>query len=175
VILTSNKTPKTAEVRLQKATNTVSRWANENGSISTEKTKAMLIYRRKHRVSRNPKMKIRIGTEKIAMVKHHRILGLVIDERMNWNKHIQDANERVGKKLNLTKYLSHTRWGADQKTFLKMIILSTLRYDETAYGSASKAMLMKLDPIHRRGVRLALGTFAVCKPENVLCKVGLPT
>jgi hypothetical protein len=61
-------------------------------------------------------MKIRIGTEKIAMVKHHRILGLVIDERMNWNKHIQDAKERVGKKLNLTKWLSHTSCRADLKT-----------------------------------------------------------
>jgi hypothetical protein len=49
----------------------VSRWANENGfTISTEKTKAMLNYRRKLRVSRKPKIKIRIGTEKIAMVKH---------------------------------------------------------------------------------------------------------
>jgi hypothetical protein len=51
VILTSNKTPKTAEARLQKATNTVSR------------------YRRKPRVSRKTKIKIRIDTEKITMVK----------------------------------------------------------------------------------------------------------
>jgi hypothetical protein len=56
-------------------------------------------------------MKIKINTEKIAM-------GLVIDERMNWNKHIQDAKEKAGKKLNLTKCLSHTSWGADQKTLL---------------------------------------------------------
>jgi hypothetical protein len=89
------------------------------------------------------------------MVKHHRILGLVIDERMNWNKHFQDAKERTGKKLNLTKCLSQT-------TLLKihqMIILSTLRYGETACGSASKAVLRKLDPIHHIGVRLAIGTF----------------
>jgi hypothetical protein len=75
-------------------------------------------------------MKIRIRTERIAMVKHHRT-GLVIDERMNWNKHIQEDKERVGKKLNLTKCLSHTTWVADQKTLLKihqMIILSMLRY-----------------------------------------------
>jgi hypothetical protein len=99
VILTINKTLNTAEVQLQSATNTVSRWANGNGfPISTEKTKAMLIYRRKPKVSRNPKMKIWIGTEKIAMVKHHRILGLVIDERINCNKHFQDAKERAGKK-----------------------------------------------------------------------------
>jgi hypothetical protein len=58
----------------------------------------MLIYRRKPRVSRKPKMKIRIGTEKIAMVKLHRILGLIIDKRMTWNKHIQDAKESSGNK-----------------------------------------------------------------------------
>jgi hypothetical protein len=103
VILTNTKTPKIAKARLQKATNTVSRWANEKGfTISIEKTKAMLICRRKPRVSRKPKMKIRIGTEKIAMVKHHRILGLVIDQRINWHKHIQGAKERAGKELNLT-------------------------------------------------------------------------
>jgi hypothetical protein len=56
----------------------------------------MLIYRRNPRVSRKPKLKIRIDTEKLVMVKHHRILGQVIDEQ--WNKHIQDARERAGKK-----------------------------------------------------------------------------
>jgi hypothetical protein len=82
------------------------------------------------------------------------------------------------KKLNLTKCLSHTSWGADQKTLLKihqLIILSTLRYGNTAYGSTSKVALKKLDPIHHKGVRLAFGTFAVCKIENVLCEAGLPT
>jgi hypothetical protein len=70
---------------------------------------------------------------------------------MNWNKHIQDAKERAGKKLNLTKCLSHSSWGADQKTLLRihqMIILSTFKNDETTYGFASKAVLKKLDPIH---------------------------
>jgi hypothetical protein len=65
----------------------------------------MLICRRKPRVSRKPKLKIRIGTEKLAMVKHQLILGLVIDEK--WNKHIQDTKERAGKKLYLTKNLCH--------------------------------------------------------------------
>jgi hypothetical protein len=33
----------------------------------------------------------------------------------------------------------------------------------------------ELDLIHHRGEGLALGTFALCKTENVLCKAGLPT
>jgi hypothetical protein len=52
----------------------------------------------------------------------------------------------------------------------QMIILSTLRYSKTAYGSASKTVLRKLDPIYHRGVGLAFGTFSVCKTENVLCE-----
>jgi DNA-binding response OmpR family regulator len=36
-------------------------------------------------------------------------------------------------------------------------------------------VLRKLDPIHHKGVRLDLRTFAVCKAENGLCKAGLPT
>jgi hypothetical protein len=139
--------------------------------VSTEKTKVMLIYRRKPRASRKLKMKIRIGTEKIAMVKHHRILGLVIVERMNWNK------LKKGQTKNST-WPSAWAQRADQKTLLtihQMIIVSTLIYGKTAYGSASKAVLRKQDSIYHRGVRLVLGTFAVCKTENVLCEAGLAT
>jgi hypothetical protein len=55
-----------------------------------------------------------------------------------------------------------------------MIILSTLRYGETAYGSVSKEVERKLEPIHHIEVRLVLKTFALCKTKNVLCEAGLP-
>jgi hypothetical protein len=50
-----------------------------------------------------------------------------------------------------------------------MIILSTLRYGEETYGSA---VMKKLKPTHNRGIRLALGVFAVCHTENALCEAG---
>jgi hypothetical protein len=80
---------------------------------------------------------------------------------------------RVTKKLNLLKSVSHKSWRSDQKTLLrihKMIVLSTLRYGEEAYGSASCAFLRQLDAVHHKGVRLALGTF---RTENLLCEAGL--
>jgi hypothetical protein len=58
---------------------------------------------------------------------------------------------------------------------IKMIILSILRYGEEAYSSASKAVLKKLEPTHNRGIRLALGVFAVCRTDNALCKAGVST
>jgi Fic family protein len=54
-----------------------------------------------------------------------------------------------------------------------MIVLSTLIYVEEAYGTASCAVLRQLDAVHHKGVRLALGTFVICRTENLLCEAGL--
>jgi hypothetical protein len=52
-----------------------------------------------------------------------------------------------------------------------MIVLSTLRYGEEAYGAASCAVLRQVDAVHHKGVRLALGTFLICISH--LCEAGL--
>jgi hypothetical protein len=54
-----------------------------------------------------------------------------------------------------------------------MIVLGTLSYGEEAYGSATRALLEKLEPTHNRGIELALSAFAVGKTENVLCEAGM--
>jgi hypothetical protein len=56
-----------------------------------------------------------------------------------------------------------------------MIVFSTLRYEEDAYGSASQAILKKLEPTHNRGLKLALGLFVICRTENILCEANLTT
>ena len=66
------------------------------------------------------------------------------------------------KALNLLKVLSHTSWGADGTTLLKLyrsLVRSKLDYGCIIYGSARKSYLQMLDPIHNQGLRLALGAF----------------
>jgi hypothetical protein len=70
------------------------------------------------------------------------------------------------------------KWGENQKTLLRikqMVVLLTLRYGETVYGSASKSALRTIEPLHPKGVKITVGVFAICKTENALCEVGLPT
>jgi hypothetical protein len=55
-----------------------------------------------------------------------------------------------------------------------MVLLSTLRYGESIYGTATKPALKTLEPIHNKGVKLALGVFAIYKTENALCETGFP-
>jgi hypothetical protein len=58
-------------------------------------------------------------------------------------------------------------------SFNAALFCKTLRYGKEAYGSASCVVLKQLDAVHHKGVRLTLGTFAICRTENLLCKVGL--
>jgi hypothetical protein len=136
----------------------------------------MLIHRRRPRIEGDTSLKLRvlIGTGRIEMVKKHRILGLTFDERLNWKEHIKDVKTRATRKLNLLKRVSS--WGSDQKTLLRihqMIVLSTLRYGEQPYGTASCAVLRQLNEVQYKGVRLALGTLVICRTENLLCEAGL--
>jgi hypothetical protein len=56
-----------------------------------------------------------------------------------------------------------------------MIVLSTLRYGESIYDISTKPALKPLELIHNKGVKLALGVFAIRKTENSLCEAGFPT
>jgi hypothetical protein len=44
----------------------------------------MLIHRRKPTVYERLKLKVRLGPNAIEMVRQHKILGLITDDRLNW-------------------------------------------------------------------------------------------
>jgi hypothetical protein len=95
VIVTSSKAPIRSETRIKEVANSVTRWASDNGfKISPEKRKTMLIHRRRPRNETRFKLRVLIGTEKVELVKKHRILGLTFHERLNWKEHIQDVRRK---------------------------------------------------------------------------------
>jgi hypothetical protein len=51
------------------------------------------------------------------------------------------------------------------------IVLASLRYGETAYGSAKEGILQQLEPIYNNGLRIAIGAFCVTKTSELLKEV----
>jgi hypothetical protein len=56
----------------------------------------------------------------LEMVRHHRILGLIFDEKLNWKEHLKTVKVRASIKLNLLRILTHKEWRGDQKTLLRL-------------------------------------------------------
>ena len=79
----------------------------------------------------------------------------------------------MSKSLNILKVLSRTEWGADQTTIWLdqnwiMLVLCFV------YGSASKTVLAKLDPVHNQGLRLSLAEFRSPPVESLYVEAHEP-
>jgi hypothetical protein len=91
---------------------------------------------------------------------HHKIVGMVFDDKLQWRKHVEHVKTRTIKQLNLLKCLSGLQLGADQDILFKIhqtLILSVIEYGTKAYGSTRKSILEKLNSTYHQGLRIALG------------------
>jgi Reverse transcriptase (RNA-dependent DNA polymerase) len=88
----------------------IENWTERNGiTISPTKTKAMVIT---HRRIPNPNpWEMLIRGEKVEVVPHHPILGLIFDTKLSWKIHLKEVKQKAEKKLSILKYLAGTTWG----------------------------------------------------------------
>ena len=92
--------------------------------------------------------------------------------------HITYLKAKCLKALNLLKALSHTSWGADRTTLLKLyrsLVRSKLDYGCIIYGSARKSYLQMLDPIYNQGLRLALVAFKTSPGASLYVEADEPS
>jgi hypothetical protein len=80
--------------------------------------------------------------------------------RLTWKTHIDEVRANAYKRMNLLKYLAGMKGEADQGMLLKvheMIVLSALEFSSAAYGAARHGQLKRLEPVHNKGLRIAIG------------------
>ena len=114
----------------------------------------------------------------IPVVEESKFLGTLFNRKLSLLPHIEYLKAKCLKALNLLKVLSHTSWGADQTTLLKLywsLVWSNLDYGCIIYGSARKSYLQTLDPIHNQGLRLALGAFRTSPVESLYVEADEPS
>ena len=57
----------------------------------------------------------------IPVVEDSKFLGILFDRKLSFIPHIKYLKAKCLKALNLLKVLSHTSWGADRTTLLKLV------------------------------------------------------
>ena len=58
--------------------------------------------------------------KEIKVVENYKFLGLIWDRGLTFKDHIFYLKRKCIKSLNLLRILSHTTWGADTQTLLKL-------------------------------------------------------
>ena len=84
---------------LNKALSELNSWCLENSlTPHSAKCEAMLLMRKLHI---GPLNAVTIGKDRIEWVKHSRLLGVTIDQRLSWSLHLTDVKKNFVNKLNL--------------------------------------------------------------------------
>ena len=152
---------------LQQSLQELQNWCEKWGfRFSVNKTKAMIFSKNKS----EQHISLKINNQNIEYVNQFKFLGLIFDNRFTWNEHINYVEEYCNKRINLLKFVSGTKWGANRSSLYKLytaLILSKIDYACEFYYSTNQQNRYKLDCIQHKCLRLCTGAFK-STPINIL-------
>ena len=122
-------------------------WCLENSlTPHSAKWETMLLMRKPHI---GPLNSVTIGEDRIEWVKHTRLFGVTIDDRLSWSHHLTDVKNKFVNKLNLLKGSSFLSGNTLSDMYFK-IILPSVRYGLVIWGCWPNADLLHcLEILHR--------------------------
>ena len=164
------------ERRIQNAVNMICSWTRDHGfSFAASKTNCIHFHRKR---SMQPPQKLLLDGVIIPNRTSIRYLGMTIDYKLQWKDHIRALKVDCLARLDLLKCLSHTSWGADRTTLLRVyraVIRSKLDYGSTIYGCASGKTLGLLDPVHNAALRICTGAYRSSPIASLYAESGEPS
>ena len=148
------------ERQLQYCLDKIQTWPDENGfQFSKSKTVCMHFC---HVHTAHPEPELKLNGTPIPVVEETKFLGLIFDRKLNFVSHIKYLKDKCLKAMNLLRVVSHTDWGADTETLLRLYrshVRSKLDYGCVVYGSARASYLESLDRVQNQALRICLGAF----------------
>lgn len=92
----------------------------------------------------------------ISRVTHCKYLGVLIDEHLDWVKHIEYLGKKIAKDIYLLKRIRPYVTKQTALTFYTSIIQSRFDYCSIIWGNAGKGCLDKLQKLQNRSLRIVL-------------------
>lgn len=142
---------------IQKYLLKIEAWCDQWGfKISASKTVAVIFTRR---VKLKPIALTLMGTQ-LTFETKFKFLGVIFDNRLLWNAHIDYVVDRCKKSLNLMRALSGKSWGSCKSVLLSLyrsLIRSRIDYGCQAYDTASDASKRRLDSVQYQALKICCG------------------
>ena len=151
----SGKNPHTFQTALQESIDDVQEWCALNKmALNPSKSKCMIItVRQKHQL-RPLCLHLQLNGQIIDQVKEHRLLGVVIDDQLNWISHIHFVQKKISNNIFLLSRLKHYVSSSALKTFFYAHVLAHVNYSSSIWSKADNVHIKKIDRLIRRSVRI---------------------
>jgi hypothetical protein len=119
-------------------------------------------------------LNLKLNTDPIEQVKSHKVLGIVVDQELRWNVHINNICRKLSKNLYLLSRLKPFVEAEGLKMFFVAHCQSFINYASTVWCGASENLLKKLNSLHRRGAKLIVTNPYLSTSEKLKAASILP-
>lgn len=175
IVATGANSRETAKI-IQKALQKIEKWEQETGfQISAEKS-ASIIFKSPRTKKTDTNHKIKLNNQEIPQVKHHKCLGVILDQTLSYNKHIETTVAACKQRLNYLKCVANQVWGGDRATLLKIFqatVMEKILYAAPLLSAASEKHIEKLQKVQNIGMRIISGAFHTSPIQSMLAELGL--
>ena len=138
------------ERELQFSINEVSNWCFKNYmALNPTKTKSMLLTARQKHQNTCSNLTLLVKSELIEQVSEHRLLGVIIDNKLTWKQHIELLCKRLAKNIYLMSRLKKYSNSLALKLFFYGHIMSHIDYASIVWDGSSENNLKPLYSLYK--------------------------
>ena len=136
----------------------LSKWCSMNKlTINCKKTKYCIYgMRSKIKKSKSEDTLLSLNNTILSRVCSYKYLGFILDDHLNFNKHITELCNTITHKLYLLSKIRRYLTTEACITIFKTMILSIMEYGDIIYTGATDGNLQKIDKLFYRGLRICL-------------------
>ena len=158
--------------RLNRALAELRVWCNSNHLIPHPgKCRAMLMHRGNFT---GPVQQLLLGDNIIEWTESERLLGVQVDHKLSWTNHAVSVAKAHAAKLNLLRR-SQFLPTKQQEDFYFKVILPSVLYGLTVWGSSNNTYINRLEKLHARAGRIIYRLPWDISAEKCLRKDGMGT
>ena len=142
------------QCELQSSANELARWTNENFMVlNCTKTKSMLITGKrlkKKLVSDYESLRINLDGNKIDQVKSQKLLGVILDDELSFDEHIDKLCSKLAQHIGLLKKIRNYLHLKEQIAYYNATVKSVMMYRSNIWCNTFKDNLERISKLQKR-------------------------
>ena len=150
-----HKDPNIVKVTLEEASQISVEWFQDNFmKANPSKFQCMTLSRN------NQNLKFNVGDSVITSTDCVKLLGINIDNKLNFSQHVKHLIKKCGKQVSVLGRLSNVLTTESKLQIVDALICSNLRYCNSVYHYCGKSESMQLEKLFKRALRYVFNDFS---------------
>ena len=110
--------------------------------------------------------------EPISQVKHHKHLGIVIQQNLKWGTHIDNICATANTKINILNHISRNVERKTLEILYKSFIRPGLEYSDIVFDNCTKEEQTHIESVHKRAGRIISGAIRGTSSNAIFTELG---